>query len=115
MTHQTTRPNMLRSLAERAATHPRIEQAVMGAIRGVLPSVLEQLIAEESARLGDHRLRVYPRRSPPEERAQRDARVRAMLATGTAPELVAVEVGCSRRHVYYVQASMRRFQCKTGP
>lgn len=108
MTHQTTRPNMLRSLAERAATHPRIEAAVMGAIRGVLPAVLEQLIAEEAERQGSHVLRMYPRRAPSEMRETRDANVRAMLAGGVAPELVAVQVGCSRAHVYRVQAHMRR-------
>lgn len=114
MHDRTARPNLLRSLAERAATHPRMEQAIMGAIRGVLPSVLEQLIAEEAERRGDHVLRMYPRRNPSADREIRDQRLRGLLAAGTSPDLAAVEVGCSRAHAYRVQAAMRR-QSQVAP
>lgn len=107
MNDPRTRSSLLRSLAERAAAHPQIDAAVIGAIRGVLPSVLEQLIREEADRTGVDVLRLYPRRAPDTARADRDNRVRALLAGSMPPELVAVTVGCSRAHVYRVRARMR--------
>ena len=107
-TNRTDRPNMLRHLAERAAGHPRMESAIMGAIRGVLPSILEQLVAEQAQLQGGHVVRLYGRLAPPEQRQQRDQRARALLASGMSPDLVAVEAGCSVRHAYSIQAAMRR-------
>lgn len=101
------RGSMLRQLAERAAMHPSIETAVLGAIRLTLPSVLEQLIAEEAERQGSHILRIYGRRMPSERRSERDAKIEALLQADRAPEHVALEVGCSRRHVYLVRARLR--------
>lgn len=99
-----TRPrNRLRHIAERAAEHPRLEQAVIGAIRGMLPQVLETLIAEEADRHGSHMLRLYGCRRPIEQRQDRDRRILALLRSGMAPEHVALEVGCSRSHVYIVR------------
>lgn len=120
MTQMPPRPTMLRSLAERAALHPRMEAAVAGAVisavRSTLPGVIEALLAEQA----DHQfgtLRLYRRKVPEEMRQVRDARVRALLAGGMAPELVAVEAGCSRRHVYNVRRHLAQCQtvCKTPP
>jgi len=110
MSHVTAtavRNNTVRALAERAASHPQIEAAVMGAIRGVLPTVLEQLIAEQAETQGSHVLRLYGRRSPSEQRRLRDERVRAMLEAGAAPEVAAVNAGCSRTHAYKLQRALR--------
>lgn len=111
MTHSPPRPTMLRSLAERAAMHPRMEDAVAGAVisavRATLPGIIESLLAEQA----DHQfgtLRLYRRKVPDDLRRVRDDKARALLAGGLAPELVALEVGCSRAHAYRVQASMRR-------
>jgi hypothetical protein len=103
------RPNMLRNLAERAAAHPRIEQAVagavLGAVRATLPGVIEALLAEQAdAQWGT--LRFHVRKVPQEARDRRDQRVRALLAAGVSPEQIAIDAGCSRRHVYYVRRQM---------
>lgn len=102
------RGSLLRQLAERAAMHPSIESAVLGAIRLTLPAVLEQLIAEEAERQGSHILRLYGRRNPPEARVDRDAKVREMLLAGKAPEHAALEAGCSRAHAFKIQAQVRK-------
>jgi hypothetical protein len=110
MQHQTdiaNRPSALRTLAVAAATHPRIEQAVLGAIRSVLPSVLEQLIAEEAERQGGGRARLYGRKATSEARELRDQRVLSLLESGMAPELIALESKCSRSHVFAVRAKWR--------
>ena len=110
------RGSMLRQLAERAAMHPSIETAVLGAIRLTLPSVLEQLIAEEAERQGSHILRIYGRRMPSERRSERDAKVRELLLAGKAPEHAALEAGCSRAHAFKVQAALRlEIQSKSVP
>lgn len=103
------RPTVLRSLAERAAAHPRMEQAVVGAVvsavRATLPAVIEALLAEEAGR-GFGVVRLYRRKVPAEDRARRDERVRALLGTGMAAEQVAAQVGCSRSHVYRIRAAL---------
>lgn len=109
---------MLRSLAERAALHPRMQAAIadafMNAVQSTLPDVIEAVLAQQA----DHQfgtLRLYRRKVPEEMRQVRDARVRALLAGGMAPELVAVEAGCSRAHAYRIQASMRRGVSQSSP
>lgn len=117
MSQPPTRPTMLRSLAERAALHPRMEAAVAGAVisavRNTLPGVIEALLAEQA----DHQfgtLRLYRRKLPDEMRQQRDQRARALLVGGMSADLVALEVGCSRAHAYRLQAALRR-QSQTLP
>lgn len=118
MSHNPPRPTMLRSLAERAALHPRMEDAVAGAVisavRATLPGIIESLLSEQA----DHQfgtLRLYRRKVPDDMRRVRDDRVRALLASGMAPELVALEAGCSRRHVYNVRRTIDRQSCKSLP
>lgn len=70
------RQSMLRDLAQQAAAHPRIEQAVLGAIRAELPGVIEGLLREmyrgETVRL------YVPKRTC--DIAERNQRIRAMAA-----------------------------------
>lgn len=98
------RGSILHQLAERAAAHPRIEGAVVQAIRRELPAVLETLIAEEAERQGSTVLRLYGRRSPTAQREARDAAILAALQAGRSPADAALEARCSLRHVYYVRA-----------
>lgn len=102
----------LRALAERAALHPSMEQAVAGAVisavRNTLPGVIESILAERADE-DFGRLTLYRRKVPDGHRKVRDSRVMALLAGGTAPELVALEVGCSRAHVYRVRKAMRAY------
>lgn len=104
--------NMLHRLAERAASHPRIESAVLGAIRIELPSVIEQLLREMADADGGT-LRVYMAKRPPDQRAQRDERVLALMEAGTDPKVAAKLCGCSRSHAFSVRA--RSQQSKTRP
>lgn len=108
----TSQPlNKLRALAQRAAEHPRIEAAVVGAIRAELPGVIELLLAEMAQ---GETVRLYGRKRSQEKRIERDARIHALLEAGMAPDLVAKEVACSRRHVYLVRDRQKSL-CKTLP
>lgn len=87
----TTRPaagSILRDLARRAAEHPRIEQAVMGAIRAELPSVIEGLLRDA---YGGEQLRIYvPARSSLDAKRERDERIRAMAAPPSSMSVGAI-------------------------
>lgn len=100
----------MRALAEHVATHPRIEQAVMGAIRPVLTDLIEQWLVERAETQGGT-LRMYQRKLTQARRQERDDRLRALISAGVRPEDAARQVGCSRRHAYHV----RRGMCKTQP
>lgn len=104
--------NMLRQLAERAAAHPRIERAVLGAIRLELPSVIEQLLHELADSDGGT-LRVYMAKRPADQRVQRDEKAIALMQSGTSPEIAAKLAGCSRSHAFSLRARM--IQSKTLP
>lgn len=75
------RQTLLRQLAAQAAAHPRIEAAVLGAIRDVLPSVIEGLLRES---YGGETVRIYAPRSDvlraEQERQARDLRIAALAA-----------------------------------
>jgi hypothetical protein len=76
-----TRHTLLRQLATQAASHPRIEAAVIGAIRDVLPSVIEGLLRDT---YGGETVRIYAARSDvmrmEQERTVRDLRIAALAA-----------------------------------
>lgn len=108
------------SVSERIAQDPSIRPECRDAYRETVASVLHQqflaLLPERAADSGC--LRFYPPQKLEHQRRMRDDRVRALLASGMAPELVAIEVGCSRAHAYRVQTSMRRAaaaQSQTSP
>lgn len=76
--HRTT---LLRNLAQQAASHPRIEAAVIGAIRAELPGVIEGLLREA---YGGETVRIYVAASDvsraEQQRDERDRRIAAMAA-----------------------------------
>lgn len=102
----TRRPNAVRVLAERLAHDPQMVQAVAGAIRGVLPTLVQRHLDDLVVEHGGS-LHLWLRKQPTTARAHRDDRLRALLATGTPPALAAQQVGCSRSHAYKVHARMR--------
>lgn len=89
----------------------------MTAIRAELPGVIESLLHDMHD--GGGTVRLYSRKIPSADRTRRDARVRSMLAAGTPPEIIAVEVGCSRTHVYRLRKSAERQRagapCQSAP
>jgi hypothetical protein len=105
------RDHLIRRLAEQAAADPRIEAAVLGAIRASLPDVLEGLIRQAAAAEGGQ-LRVYLSKRSQGERERRDEFIAGLLAQGTPPPIVAARVGCSLRHVYIVR---RRLEVADAP
>jgi hypothetical protein len=81
--HGRNRQTLLRQLASQAASHPRIEAAVIGAIRDVLPSVIEGLLRES---YGGETVRIYAARSDVLQAEQaRQARDRRITALAAAP------------------------------
>lgn len=94
---------VFRDLAERAAAHPRIEQAVLGAIRAELPGVIDSLLRDMYP--GEQVCFYVPKRSPTEAaaaRAARDDRIRTAGQAGTATALIAEQEGVTVRHVQRV-------------
>jgi hypothetical protein len=94
---------VFRDLAERAAAHPRIEQAVVGAIRAELPGVIESLLRDMYP---GEQLRLYvPQRdqaAAARERSARDERIRAAGASGMSTAQIAHTEGVTVRLVQMV-------------
>lgn len=90
---------MLRDLAHQAAAHPRIEQAVLGAIRAELPGVIEGLLREmyrgETVRL------YVPSRGSFDASRERDRRICVLAAppNNLPLALIAAKEGVSLRTV----------------
>lgn len=94
-----SRQTIIRQLAQQAAAHPRIESAVMGAIRAELPGVIEGLLRDAYA---GEQLRLYvPRRGSHQSARERAERIRALAAPPTSlqPALIAEREGVSLRTV----------------
>lgn len=80
--------NLIRDLANQAASHPRIEAAVLGAIRAELPGVIESLLREA---YGGEQLRLYvPKRDAGQAAQARDARDRRIRALAAPPGSLSV-------------------------
>ncbi len=96
---QRPRQSLLRQLAHQAATHPRIEGAILGALRAELPGVIEELLRQS---YGGDTLEIYvASRSSSAAKGERDRRIMAM-ATGPAalPTVAIAQVeGISERRV----------------
>lgn len=75
---------ILRDLAEKAASHPRIEAAVNKALRAELPSVIEEILRE--AYPGET-LRMYIPKNNTSQRRERDNAIRASWNGHNAPVL----------------------------
>jgi hypothetical protein len=96
-----TTAEVFAAVAARACSHPTMESAVMGAVRATLPGVIETVMRELYS---GETLRLYVSKRPTEDRAQRDRRIGAALASGEAPESVAKRESVSKRHVFRVKA-----------
>lgn len=111
---RATRPRqaLLRDLATQAASHPRMEAAILGAIRGELPGVIEELLRDlyrgETVRL------YVPKRGGAADREHRDRRIEAALAAHEAPAAVAAREGVSRRRVEQIGARARARAAKSS-
>ena len=93
------RHTIIRDLAQQAAAHPRIENAVMGAIRAELPGVIEELLRQT---WGGEQLRLYvPRRGSHQSARERVDRIRTLAAppSSLSPALIAQREGVSLRTV----------------
>lgn len=87
--------SLLEKLATRAAAHPRIEEAVLGALRAELPRVIQGLLAELC--VGDT-VRLYvPKGGGTDVRRERDLRI--LGAREQPAALVAERERVSERHV----------------
>lgn len=98
---RAARPNVLRDLATQAAAHPRIEAAVLGAIRAELPAVIEGLLRQMYA---GEQVRLYvPKGAGRDARSARDQRI--LAARGAEPAAaVASREGVSVRRVQQLWA-----------
>lgn len=87
---------MIRDLATAVASHPRIEQAVMGAIRAELPDVIEAILRD---RYPGEQVKLYVAKKPASLRRERDIALRAEYNGHNAPAL-AKKYGISTRMVF---------------
>lgn len=89
---------MIRDLAAAVASHPRIEQAVMGAIRAELPDVIETILRD---RYPGEQVRLYVAKKPPTLRRERDAAIRAEY-NGHNAKALAAKYGIGVRMVFNI-------------
>lgn len=95
----------LRELASQAAIHPRVETAVIGALRGVLPGVIEEIVREMYP--GGERVRFYSAKvSSRSAKAERDRRIVTLAAPPASMALaqIAQQEGLSLRRVQQILA-----------
>lgn len=94
---------LLRDLASAVAAHPRIETAVMGAIRAELPGVIESILRD---RYPGEQVRLYVAKKPPTMRRERDVAIRAEY-TGHNAKALANKYGISARMVFRIVGGVR--------
>jgi hypothetical protein len=101
----TTPAAFLRDIASQAAIHPRVESAVIGALRSVLPGVIEEIVREMYP--GGERVRFYtPKVGSRSAKAERDRRICALVAPPSKLPLaqIARQEGLSLRRVQQIVA-----------
>lgn len=96
------RTTLLRDLAQQAAAHPRIESAVLGAIRAELPGVIEDLLRQA---YGGETVRIYVASGG--SRAAKDERDRRICGLAAppaklSPAMIAEREGISVRRVQQI-------------
>lgn len=106
-----TRNTLLRQLATQAASHPRIEAAVLGAIRAELPGVIEGLLRQQ---FGGETVRIYAARSDVLQadaaRQERDRRIAALAAPPSSlpPAAIAKQEGITPHRVRQILRTAAR-------
>ena len=103
-----TTASILVEIATRAASHPNMERAVLGAVRATLPGVIESVMRELHP--GDT-LRLYVPKTSSVERQERDRRIGAALEAGEASAAICRRENVSLRHI---QRMKKRFRLATG-
>jgi hypothetical protein len=101
----TRNTNRLTDLALRAAAHPRMEAAILGAIRAELPGVIEGLLRDM---FSGQQIKMYAPKRTSSQRADRDRRIKASLIAGHAIAEVARREGVSVRSVQRKAAALDR-------
>lgn len=86
---------LMRNLAMKAASHPKIESAVMGAIRDTLPGVIEGLLRDGFA---GETIRLYVPKTGRDDKKVRDGLIRARFNGTNAVEL-AGQFGISAKQI----------------
>lgn len=92
-------------LANRVASHPKMEKAVMGAIRASLPGVVESVLRDM---FPGESVTLYVPRTGKEDRQDRDAQIVAALSAGEAHLSIAKRLRTSLRHVERVSGRRNR-------
>lgn len=95
---------LMRNLAAQAARHPRIESAIMGAIRDTLPDVINDLLREGFA---GETLRLYVPKHGREEKKSRDEHIRARF-NGKNAGVLSRQFGISESQVRRIVSVGRR-------
>lgn len=96
------RQNLLRELAQQAAAHPKIEAAIMGAVRAELPGVIEELLRQA---YGGETVRIYVASGGSRDaKAERDRRIQALAGAPShmSPAAIAASEGISVRRVQQI-------------
>lgn len=106
------RQSLLRQLAHQAAAHPKIEAAVMGAIRAVLPDIMEGLLRDS---FPGETVHLYgSRRSGFAQKDERDLRIIGMAEapSSLSPADIASREGLTVRRV---QQILKRGLARNSP
>lgn len=90
----------LRDLSHRVSAHPRIEKAVVSAIRAELPIVIESILSEMYP---GESVRIYAPKKPVQMRKQRDDAIRIEY-NGHNVKALAHKYGISPAQVFRVVA-----------
>ena len=99
-----TRHTQRHLLATQVASHPRLEAAVMKAIRDVLPSVVDSVLRET---YGGETFRSYAPRGPSQlDKVERNRRIKALAAppSSLTPHAIAALEGVGVRRVQQILA-----------
>lgn len=94
---------LIRTLAQKAAAHPSVENAVMGAIRDTLPGVIESLLREQ---YGGENIKLYVAKKGSTERKNRDGLIRARY-NGTNADQLAGQFDLSASQVRRIATGSR--------
>lgn len=93
--------SLIRNLINKAARHPEIETAVMGAIRDTLPNVIERLLREDFA---GETLRIYVAKRGRQDKKTRDGKIR-LTFDGTNGAALAKESNLSVKQIRRIARS----------
>lgn len=89
-------------LANRVASHPRMQTAVMGAIRSSLVGTIEECLRE--MQYAGESVPFYAPKMSRQTKDERDSRIAAALSTGELQDAIARREGVTSRHVRRVKA-----------